>query len=52
LIKNGLPDFKNFQIKYAFEDFEIRNDFTYWSFSKFRLEFELEFKEALGFKIQ
>jgi hypothetical protein len=28
------------------------NDLRYWNFSKFRLEFELIFKEALGFKIQ
>jgi hypothetical protein len=51
-MKNALPKLENFQIKYVFEAFEMRNNFTYSNFSKFRLEFELEFKEALGFKIQ
>jgi hypothetical protein len=37
-----------FQIKYGFEACEIRNNFPYRNFSKFSLDFELKFKEALG----
>jgi hypothetical protein len=32
--------FIKFQIKYACEDIEIRNNFYYWNLSKFDLEFE------------
>jgi hypothetical protein len=31
---------------------ELRNSFPHWNFSKFGLDFELKFKEVLGFKIQ
>jgi hypothetical protein len=44
--KGALPDFKKIQIKYDFEGFKIRNNFPYWKFSKFEIEFELKFKEA------
>jgi hypothetical protein len=37
-----------FQIKYGFEDFGIRNNFPYWKFSNFGLEFELKTCEASG----
>jgi spore cortex formation protein SpoVR/YcgB (stage V sporulation) len=40
------------QIKYGFEYFGIRNNFTHWKFSKSMLEFELKIKESLGFEIQ
>jgi hypothetical protein len=45
-----LLDFEKIQIKYGFEAFEIRNNFPYWDFSCFRIEFELKIKEALGFE--
>jgi hypothetical protein len=47
-----LPHFKKNQIKYGFEAFEIRNNFPYWDFSSFGIEFELKNKEALGFEFQ
>jgi hypothetical protein len=50
--KEVLPEFENFQIKYGFEAFEIRNNFPYWNFSSFRTEFELKIKESLGFEFQ
>jgi hypothetical protein len=42
---------EKFQIKYGFVGNEIRNNFPYWNFSKFRIEFELKIKEALGFEL-
>jgi hypothetical protein len=51
-LKDELPLLQKLQIKYVFEAFEVRNNFPYWNFPKFRLEFELKFKEALGFEIQ
>jgi hypothetical protein len=39
-------NFKKNQIEYDFEVFKIRNNFSYWDFSKFGIEFELKFKEA------
>jgi hypothetical protein len=36
----------NFQKKYGFEAFEIRNNFTYWNLSKFGIHYELKIKEA------
>jgi hypothetical protein len=39
---------KKFKIKHGCEDFERRNNFSYWNSSKFRIEFELKFKGALG----
>jgi hypothetical protein len=49
--KDGLPVLKIFQIKYGCELFEIRNNFSYMNFSKFRIEFELKIEEALGFEL-
>jgi hypothetical protein len=43
---------QNFQIKYLFEGNQMRNKFLYRNFSKFGVEFELKFKEALGFEFQ
>jgi hypothetical protein len=36
---------KNFLIKYGHVGIEIRKKFPHWSFSKFRTEFELKFRE-------
>jgi hypothetical protein len=41
-LKDGLPEIKKFQIKYIFVSNLIRNNFPYWNFSKFGIEFELE----------
>jgi hypothetical protein len=40
------------QIKYLFAGKQITNNFPYWSFSKFGIEFELKIKEALGYEIR
>jgi hypothetical protein len=44
-LNNDFPLLKNFQIKYVFEAFKIRNNFPHWNFSKFGLGFELKIKE-------
>jgi hypothetical protein len=44
--KGDVPVIQNFQIKYGFEYFEIWNNFPYWNFSKFGLEFELKIMEG------
>jgi hypothetical protein len=36
-----MEDFLNLK-KICFEGFEIRNNFSYWNFSKFGVGFELE----------
>jgi hypothetical protein len=40
--KDALPEFNNFQTKYGFVENEIRNNFPFWNFSKFGIEFELK----------
>jgi hypothetical protein len=45
-LKDELPLLENFQIKYRIVENQIRNDFTYWNFSIFEIEFELKIKEA------
>jgi hypothetical protein len=50
--KEELVEFKKFQIKYGFKGFELRNNFPYWNFSKFEIEFEFKNQVALGFEIQ
>jgi hypothetical protein len=44
-LKDGLSELKNFQIKYGCDRIKIRNNFPYWNFSKFGIEFELKFRE-------
>jgi hypothetical protein len=41
------PKLKKFQIKYGSSRFEIRNNFPFWHFSIFEIEFELIFRELL-----
>jgi hypothetical protein len=36
---------ENFKIKYGRVGIERRNKFPHWGFSKFRMEFELKFRE-------
>jgi hypothetical protein len=36
---------EHFQIKYGSVGIELRNKFPHWVFSKFRIEFELKFRE-------
>jgi hypothetical protein len=50
--KGGLSKLKKFQIKYGFVGNQIRNNFPYWNFSKYRIEFKLKNMKALGFEIQ
>jgi hypothetical protein len=45
-LKNALPVLEKFQIKYIFEGNQIRNNFTYCNFSKFRIEFQLKIREG------
>jgi hypothetical protein len=42
----GLPKLEKFQIKYGFEVFEIKNNFSYKNFSRFEKNVELKFEEA------
>jgi hypothetical protein len=44
--KDSLSMLNNFQIKYRFESFEIRNNVPYRNFFKFEVYFELKFREA------
>jgi hypothetical protein len=41
-----LPKLKKIQIKYGCEGFEVRNHFPYRNFSRFKRDFESEFKES------
>jgi hypothetical protein len=52
LTKDALPLLKKILIRYDFIENEIRNNFPYWNVLKFGIEFELKFKEAIGFEIQ
>jgi hypothetical protein len=36
---------QKFQIKYGWKEIEIGDNFTYRNFSRFKIEFELKFKE-------
>jgi hypothetical protein len=49
-LKDELAVLENFQIKYEFGGFENRNNFIHRNFSKFKLDFEWKFREALGFE--
>jgi hypothetical protein len=44
--KDDLPVLETFQIKYGIVENEIRNNFSYWNFSKFGLEFELKIRKG------
>jgi hypothetical protein len=46
--KGGLPVLENFEIKYGAEGVELRNNFPYWNFSRFRREFELNSRKLLS----
>jgi hypothetical protein len=41
---------KKYQIKYGSVGNYIRNNFSYWNFSRFRMKFGLKFTETLGVK--
>jgi hypothetical protein len=45
-LNDGLSELKFFQIKYGCEGMKIRNNFPYWIFLKFGIEFELKFREG------
>jgi hypothetical protein len=44
--KNGLPQLKQFQIKYEVEVFEPRNNFIHRNFSRFEMDFKLKFQKS------
>jgi hypothetical protein len=44
--KTGFILIKKIQIKYGCDGIKIRNNFPYWNFSKFGIEFELKFREG------
>jgi hypothetical protein len=44
-IKQVLSLLQKFQIKYGWKEIEIGDNFTYRNFSRFKIEFELKFKE-------
>jgi hypothetical protein len=50
--KDILLVLQKFWIKYWYVGNWIRNNLSYWNFSKFGIEFELKIKEALGLEIQ
>jgi hypothetical protein len=43
---------ENFEIKYGFEGFEERNNFLHRNFFRFKVDFELQFRETSRFEIQ
>jgi hypothetical protein len=49
-VKDGLLVLKNFHIKFGRVDNWRRNNFSHWSFSKFRMEFELKIREPIWAK--
>jgi hypothetical protein len=42
---------ENFEIKYGAEGVELRNNFPYWNFSRFRRKFELNSRKLLSVEI-
>jgi hypothetical protein len=44
--KKDASKLKKFQIKYDREGFDVRNNFPYWNFFIFQMEFELKFGES------
>jgi hypothetical protein len=40
------PELEFFEIKYGCEGIKVRNDFPYWNFSKFSIEFELKIRKG------
>jgi hypothetical protein len=45
--KRWLPLLQNFKIKYGWKELEIRSNFPYYNFSRFKMEFELKIRELL-----
>jgi hypothetical protein len=45
-LNDGLPLLHKLQTKYGFVDNKRRNNFPYRNFSRFKMEFELKFREA------
>jgi hypothetical protein len=45
--KGAFPCSKKIQIKCVWKGIEIRNNFPYKNFSRFKMEFELKFRELL-----
>jgi hypothetical protein len=51
-VKKYLSELEHFEIKYGWKGCEIRNNFPYSNFIRFRMEFELKFRKGLGVEIQ
>jgi hypothetical protein len=47
MVKDGLLVLEKFQTKYRIVGNYIRNNFSHWNFSKFRMEFELKNREHI-----
>jgi hypothetical protein len=45
-IQTGPSSACNIEIKYGFEGFDVRNNFTYRNILRFELDFELKFRET------
>jgi hypothetical protein len=50
--KQDLPELEKFEIKYSFEGFDERNNFTYRNFRRFEVDFELKIREASRFEFE
>jgi hypothetical protein len=50
MVKDSLLVLKIFQTKYGIVDNYVRNNFLYYNFSKFRMEFELKIREPIWAK--
>jgi hypothetical protein len=46
LSEQGLPILQKFEIKYGFEGFDERNNFSYKNFYLLEMEFEIKFRET------
>jgi hypothetical protein len=44
--KNDLTKLRKFEIKYGFEGFDERNNFVYRNFLRFKVNFDLKFRET------
>jgi hypothetical protein len=50
--KQYIPELEKFEIKYGCEGFDVSNNFPYWIFSRFRMEFELKFEQGSKIQVQ
>jgi hypothetical protein len=48
--KKDLPELQKIEIKYGYEGFDIWKNFPYKNFHIFKKDYELKFRESLGFE--